>query len=249
MAGHSQFKNIMHRKGAQDKKRAKIFTRLTKEIIVATKAGLPDPAANPRLRAAIQAARAENMPKDKIENAIKRGSGETGGDNYEAIRYEGYGVGGVAVIVEVLTDNKNRAASEVRSTFTKNGGNLGETGSVNFMFDHVGQITFAKSIGDEDAVFEAAIEAGADNVESTEEEYIITTSRDLLHEVSSALEATFGEPKGAKFNWLAKVTAPVDEVQAASLLKMIDVLEECDDVQEVFSNFEVSEEVMRKLSA
>ena len=249
MAGHSQFKNIMHRKGAQDKKRAKIFTRLIKEIIVATKSGLPDMASNPRLRAAVLAARAENMPKDKIENAIKRGSGETSGDNYEAIRYEGYGVGGVAVIVEVLTDNRNRAASEVRSTFTKHGGNLGETGSVNFMFDHVGQITFATSVASEDAMFEAAIEAGAENVEATEEGYVITTTLEDMHEVSSALEAKFGDSKGAKFSWLAKVTAPVDEVQAASVLKMIDVLEDCDDVQEVFSNFEVSDEVMQKLSA
>lgn len=249
MAGHSQFKNIMHRKGAQDKKRAKIFTRLVKEIIVATKSGLPDPASNPRLRAAILAARAENMPKDKIENAIKRGSGDTGGDNYDAIRYEGYGPGGVAVIVEVLTDNRNRAASDVRTAFSKNGGNLGETGSVGFMFDHVGQIIFPKAAASEDALFEAAIEAGAENLESTDEDYIITTSMENMHEVSSALEAKFGEPKGSKLNWLPKTTTPVDEAQAATLLKMIDVLEDCDDVQEVFSNFEVSEEVMQKLSA
>jgi YebC/PmpR family DNA-binding regulatory protein len=249
MAGHSQFKNIMHRKGAQDKKRAKIFTRLIKEIIVATKSGLPDMASNPRLRAAVLAARAENMPKDKIENAIKRGSGETSGDNYEAIRYEGYGVGGVAVIVEVLTDNRNRAASEVRSTFTKHGGNLGETGSVNFMFDHVGQIVFAKGSISEDAMFEAAIEAGAENVEAVDDDFVITTTLEDMHEVVSALEAKFGDPKSSKFTWLPKVTAPVDEEQAASVLKMIDILEDCDDVQEVFSNFEVSEEVMRKLSA
>lgn len=249
MAGHSQFKNIMHRKGAQDKKRAKIFTRLVKEIIVATKSGLPDPVSNPRLRAAILAARAENMPKDKIENAIKRGSGDTGGENYDAIRYEGYGPGGVAVIVEVLTDNRNRAASDVRTAFSKNGGNLGETGSVGFMFDHVGQIIFPKAAASEDALFEAAIEAGAENLESTDEDYIITTSMENMHEVSSALEAKFGEPKGSKLNWLPKTTTPVDEAQAATLLKMIDVLEDCDDVQEVFSNFEVSEEVMQKLSA
>jgi YebC/PmpR family DNA-binding regulatory protein len=249
MAGHSKFKNIMHRKGAQDKKRAKIFTRCVKEIIVATKGGSPDPSMNPRLRAAIQAAKAENVPKDKIENAIKRGSGENDGENYEEIRYEGYGPSGVAMIVEVLTDNKNRAASDVRSAFSKNGGNMGETGSVSFMFDRVGQIEYPLNVAGEEAMFEAALEAGADNCESDEETHTITTASDGLHEVASALEAQFGEPSSAKLAWLPKTTADLSSEQAEKLLKLIDALEESDDVQEVTSNAEFSDDVLAKLSA
>ncbi len=249
MAGHSKFKNIMHRKGAQDKKRAKIFTRLIREIIVAAKSGLPDPAMNPRLRAAILAARVENMPKDKIENAIRRGSGESDSENYEEIRYEGYGPGGVAVIVEVMTDNRNRSASEVRAAFSKNGGNMGESGSVAFMFDRAGRIEYPADVAGEEEIFEAALEAGAENVESDEEGHIVTTAMEMLHEVAGALEAKFGEAKSAKLAWLPKNTVPVDEAGAAILFKMLEAIEESDDVQEVICNFEVSEDVLERLSA
>jgi len=249
MAGHSQFKNIMHRKGAQDKKRAKIFTRLIKEIITAAKSGMPDPAFNPRLRAAVLAARAENMPKDKIENAIKRGSGEVGGENYEEIRYEGYGPGGVAVIVEALTDNRNRAAAEIRAGFSKNGGTMGETGSVAFSFDRVGQVVFALEAGSEDAMLEAAIEAGAENCESDEEEHIITTAMDSLHEVAGVMAEKFGDPKSAKLVWLPKVTAPVGGDTLSTLMKMLEALEELDDVQEVTTNMEVDAAELERLSA
>lgn len=249
MAGHSQFKNIMHRKGAQDKKRAKIFTRLTKEIITAAKSGLPDPAFNPRLRAAVLAARAENVPKDKIENAIKRGSGEVGGENYEEIRYEGYGPGGVAVIVEAMTDNRNRAAADIRSGFSKNGGTMGETGSVAFSFDRVGQIIFAPEAGSEDAMLEAAIEAGAENCESDEEGHTITTTMDSLHEVTGAMSEKFGDPKSAKLAWLPKTTAPVGGETLTSLMKMIEALEDLDDVQEVTTNMEADAAELERLSA
>ncbi len=249
MAGHSQFKNIMHRKGAQDKKRAKIFTRLIKEIITAAKSGMPDPAFNPRLRAAVLAARAENMPKDKIENAIKRGSGEVGGENYDEIRYEGYGPGGVAVIVEAMTDNRNRAAADIRSGFSKNGGTMGESGSVAFSFDRMGQIVFAPEAGSEDAMLEAAIEAGAENCESDEEGHVITTAMDSLHEVASAMGDAFGDPKSAKLVWLPKVTTPVAGDTLASLMKMLDALEDLDDVQEVTTNMEVDAAELERLSA
>lgn len=249
MAGHSQFKNIMHRKGAQDKKRAKIFTRLTKEIITAAKSGLPDPAFNPRLRAAVLAARAENVPKDKIENAIKRGSGEVGGENYEEIRYEGYGPGGVAVIVEAMTDNRNRAAADIRSGFSKNGGSMGETGSVAFSFDRVGQIVFAPEAGSEDAMLEAAIEAGAENCESDEEGHTITTTMDSLHEVTGVMSGKFGDPKSAKLVWTPKTSTPVSGETLSSLMKMIEALEELDDVQEVTTNMEVDAAELERLSA
>lgn len=249
MAGHSQFKNIMHRKGAQDKKRAKIFTRLIKEIITAAKSGLPEVSANPRLRAAVLAARAENMPKDKIENAIKRGSGEVGGENYDEIRYEGYGPGGVAIIVEAMTDNRNRAAAEIRSAFSKNGGAMGETGSVGFMFDRVGQIVYPPEAGSEDALLEAAIEAGAENCESDSDGHIITTTMEGLHEVAAALAATFGDPKSAKLAWLPKTSTPVSGEALASLMKMIEALEDLDDVQEVTANFEVDAAELERLSA
>lgn len=248
MAGHSQFKNIMHRKGAQDKKRAKIFTKLTREIITAAKLGMPDPAMNPRLRGAIIAARKENMPKDRIDAAIKRGAGGTDGDNFEEMRYEGYGPAGVAVIVEALTDNRNRTAAEVRAIFSKNGGNLGETGSVAFSFNRVGRIVYKKDAAGDEAMFEAALEAGADNVESGEQ-HEITTAPDSLHEVASALEEPFGEAEEAKLAWIPTNTIELSEDQAATMIKLIEALEDCDDVQEVSSNFEVSDDVMAKLSA
>jgi YebC/PmpR family DNA-binding regulatory protein len=249
MAGHSKFKNIMHRKGAQDKKRAKMFTKLIKEIIVAAKGGLPDPAFNPRLRAAINAAKVENLPKDKIEAAVKRGSGATDTDNYEDIRYEGYGVGGVAVIVEALTDNRNRTASEVRAAFTKYGGNLGETGSVNFMFDHVGEVAYPLSVADEGAMLEAAIDAGANDCESDSESHRILTEIDSLHEVAAALEARFGAPASSGFVWQPQTMTALSEEQAVTLLKMLDVLEDSDDVQRVTTNADISEELLEKLSA
>src|SRR5690349_11537119 len=194
MAGHSQFKNIMHRKGAQDKKRAKVFTKLIRELQTAARQGLPDPDANPRLRAAIIAARGANMPKDTVERAIKRGAGGEGGENFEEVRYEGYGPGGVAIIVEALTDNRNRTASDVRAAFAKAGGNLGETNSVSFIFDHIGEIAYPAAAGSGDAMFEAALEAGADNVESGEEGHLVTTAPDDLNAVRDALEAKFGPP-------------------------------------------------------
>lgn len=248
MAGHSQFKNIMHRKGAQDKKRAKIFTKLTREIITAAKMGLPDPAMNPRLRAAIQAARKENMPKDRIDGAIKRGSGATEGDNFEEMRYEGYGPGGVAVIVEALTDNRNRTAADVRSIFAKMGGNLGETGSVAFTFSRLGRIVYGKDKASDDAMFEAALEAGAENVESGETHEIFTAS-DSMHEVATALEEKFGEAEEAKLVWVPLNTIELNEEQAQTMMKLIDALEDLDDVQDVSSNFEISDAILQKLSA
>lgn len=248
MAGHSQFSNIMHRKGAQDKKRAKIFTKLTREIITAAKMGMPDPAMNPRLRGAIISARKENMPKDRIEAAVKRGSGDTEGDNFEEIRYEGYGPAGVAVIVEALTDNRNRTAAEVRSTFSKLGGNLGETGSVAFSFNRIGRIVYSADTATDDAMFEAALEAGAENVESGEQ-HEITTAPDDLHEVATALEEKFGEAEVTKLAWVPTNTIELNEDQASTMFKLIEALEDSDDVQEVSSNFEVSDEIMAKLSA
>ena len=249
MAGHSQFKNIMHRKGAQDAKRAKVFTKITREIITAVKSGMPDPASNPRLRAAIQMARLENMSNEKVQAAIKRGSGANDTENYDEIRYEGYGPGGVAVIVEALTDNRNRTASEVRSSFTKYGGNLGETGSVAFMFDKVGALTYPAKAASEDAMLEAAIDAGADNCESSEAGHTITCAPENFGEVRDALEKTFGQPESAKIIWQPKNTTPVDEEQAKQLLKMIEVLEDSDDVQQVYCNFDISADILEKLSA
>jgi YebC/PmpR family DNA-binding regulatory protein len=248
MAGHSQFKNIMHRKGRQDAVRSKMFSKLAREITVAAKAGMPDPTMNPRLRLAIQNAKAQSMPKDNIERAIKKASGGDA-ENYEEVRYEGYGPAGVAVIVEALTDNRNRTASSVRSTFTKAGGALGETGSVSFSFDRVGEITYKLSAGDADTVMEAAIEAGADDVESDDEVHTIYCAFESIGEVSKALEATLGEAETVKAIWKAQNTVPVDEEKAQSLMKLIDTLEDDDDVQNVYSNFEVSDEVMAKLSA
>ncbi|MGR9283268.1 YebC/PmpR family DNA-binding transcriptional regulator [Rhizobium johnstonii] len=248
MAGHSQFKNIMHRKGRQDAVRSKMFSKLAREITVAAKAGLPDPTMNARLRLAIQNAKAQSMPKDNIDRAIKKAAGADG-ENYDEVRYEGYGPGGTAIIVEALTDNRNRTASNVRSSFTKAGGALGETGSVSFSFDHVGEITYKLSVGDGDKVMEAAIEAGADDVESDEDGHYITCAFEALGEVAKALESSLGEAETVKAVWRAQNNVPVDEEKAQSLLKLIDSLEDDDDVQNVYSNFEVSEEVMAKLSA
>ncbi|WEZ82588.1 YebC/PmpR family DNA-binding transcriptional regulator [Rhizobium sp. 32-5/1] len=248
MAGHSQFKNIMHRKGRQDSVRSKMFSKLAREITVAAKAGLPDPSMNASLRLAIQNAKAQSMPKDNIDRAIKKASGSDG-ENYEQIRYEGYGPGGTAVIVEALTDNRNRTASNVRSTFTKAGGALGETGSVSFSFDHVGEITYKLAVGDADKVMEAAIEAGADDVTTDEDGHTIICGFEALNEVSKALESALGEAETVKIVWKPQNTIPVDEEKALSVMKLIDVLEDDDDVQAVYSNFEVSDEVMAKLSA
>ena len=248
MAGHSQFKNIMHRKGRQDAVRSKMFSKLAREITVAAKAGLPDPSMNARLRLAIQNAKAQSMPRDNIERAIKKASGADS-ENYDEIRYEGYGPGGVAVIVEALTDNRNRTASNVRSTFTKAGGALGETGSVSFSFDRVGEITYKPDVGTADAVMEAAIEAGAEDVTSDEDGHTIICGFEDIGEVSKALEATLGEAETVKAIWKAHNSVPVDEERAESLMKLIDTLEDDDDVQNVYANFEVSDEVMAKLSA
>ncbi|PZU20526.1 MAG: YebC/PmpR family DNA-binding transcriptional regulator [Shinella sp.] len=248
MAGHSQFKNIMHRKGKQDSVRSKMFSKLAREITVAAKTGMPDPNMNPRLRLAIQNAKAQSMPKDNIERAIKKAAGNDG-ENYDEVRYEGYGPGGVAVIVEALTDNRNRTASNVRSIFTKAGGALGETGSVSFSFDRVGEITYKLAVGDADKVMEAAIEAGAEDVETDEEGHTIYCGFEDIGDVSKALEATLGEAETVKAVWKPQNTIPVDEEKAQSLMKLIDNLEDDDDVQNVYSNFEVSDEVMAKLSA
>ena len=248
MAGHSQFKNIMHRKGKQDSVRSKMFSKLAREITVAAKSGLPDPSMNARLRLAIQNAKAQSMPKDNIERAVKKASGADS-ENYEEVRYEGYGPGGVAVIVEALTDNRNRTASNVRSIFTKAGGALGETGSVSFSFDRVGEITYKPSVGDADSVMEAAIEAGAEDVTSDEEGHTILCGFEDIGEVSKALEEKLGEAETVNAIWKPQNTVPVDEEKAQSLMKLIDTLEDDDDVQNVYSNFEVSDEVMAKLSA
>ncbi|MGN6548867.1 MAG: YebC/PmpR family DNA-binding transcriptional regulator [Pararhizobium sp.] len=248
MAGHSQFKNIMHRKGRQDAVRSKIFSKLAREITVAAKMGTPDPAMNPRLRLAVQNARAQSMPKDNIERAIKKAAGGDG-ENYEEVRYEGYGPGGVAVIVEALTDNRNRTASNVRAAFTKAGGALGETGSVGFMFDRVGEIVYKPEAGDADRVMEAAIEAGADDVQSDEDGHTIICAFEDIGEVSKALEEKLGEPESVKPIWKAQTGTPVDEEKAESVMRLIGVLDDDDDVQNVYANFEVSDEVMAKLSA
>jgi YebC/PmpR family DNA-binding regulatory protein len=248
MAGHSQFKNIMHRKGKQDAIRSRLFSKLAREVTVAAKTGLPDPEKNPRLRLAVQNARAENMPKDNIERAIKKALGGDA-DTYEAIRYEGYGPGGVAIIVEALTDNRNRSASNVRSLFAKYGGNLGETGSVAFMFNRAGEITYKAKAGSADQVMEAAIDAGADDVQSDENGHVILCAFESIGEVTQALSAKLGEAETVKVVWKPQTVTPVDEETAQSLMKLIDSLDEDDDVQNVFTNFEVSEEVMKKLTA
>jgi YebC/PmpR family DNA-binding regulatory protein len=248
MAGHSQFKNIMHRKGRQDKVRSKLFSKLAREITVAAKLGLPDPDMNPRLRAAMLAARAENMPKDNMERAIKKALGGDA-ENYDEVRYEGYGPGGVAVIVEALTDNRNRTASDVRATFTKSGGNLAETGAVSFMFDRVGVVEFDATVASADAMLDAAIDAGAEDVVSSENGHEIYTSQDTLRDVAKALEATFGEPRKAALMWKPQNTIALDDEQGEKLLRLMTTLEEHDDVQNVYANFEVSDALVARMSA
>jgi YebC/PmpR family DNA-binding regulatory protein len=248
MAGHSQFKNIMHRKGRQDAVRSKLFSKLAREITVSAKLGVPDPDMNPRLRAAMIAARAENMPKDNIERAIKKAAGGDG-ESYEEIRYEGYGPGGVAVIVEVLTDNRNRTAGEVRATFTKSGGNLAETGAVAFMFDHVGVIEYDAKVASADAMFEVALEAGADDVVSGENGHEVYAALDKFGSVAKALEAKFGEPRKSSLVWRPQNTIAVDDEQGEKVLKLIEGLNDSDDVQNVYANFEVSDALVEKMSA
>jgi YebC/PmpR family DNA-binding regulatory protein len=249
MAGHSQFKNIMHRKGAQDAKRARHFAKLIREITVSARQGLPDPAFNPRLRAAMAAAREANMPRDTIERAVKKATGAAGGEDYVEVRYEGYGPAGVAVIVEALTDNRNRTASEVRAAFNKHGGALGETNSVSFMFNRVGVVEYPAKAATADAMLEAAIEAGADNAESGPDGHEITCAPDDFFAVRDALEARFGVPAAAKLDWRPATSVTLDEERATSLLKLVDALEDSDDVQNVYANFDIPEGVMQALSA
>jgi len=248
MAGHSQFKNIMHRKGKQDAARAKAFTKLAREITVAAKEGGPDPAMNSRLRLAIASARAENMPKDNIERAIKKAQGGDTG-SFDPVRYEGYATAGVAVIVEALTDNRNRTGAAVRAAFSKYGGNLGATGAVSHMFNHVGEIRFAAKVGSADEVLEAAIEAGAEDVASDENGHLVTCAFEDLGSVAVALEEALGTPESVKAVWRATISASVDEEQTLSVLKLIAALEEDDDVQSVYANFEVSDDILNKLTA
>src|SRR6516164_1899510 len=248
MAGHSQFKNIMHRKARQDAAKSKLFGKLAREITVSAKIGLPDPTMNPRLRAAIINARAENMPKDNIERAIKKASGGEG-ENFEQVRYEGYGPGGVAMIVEALTDNRNRTAAAVRSYLSKAGGALGESGSVAFMFDRVGQIVYQPSAGTADQMLEAAINAGAEDVQSDTAGHTITTHFNDLNEVAKNLEEALGEAESVKVVWLPRTTTALDEHKAEAMVKLVATLEDDDDVQEIYSNFEVSDAVMHKLTA
>jgi YebC/PmpR family DNA-binding regulatory protein len=248
MAGHSAYKNIMHKKGRADAARARTFSKLGREITVAAKMGTPDPAMNPRLRLAVQAARAENMPKDNIERAIKKAAGGDA-EAYESIRYEGYGPGGIAVIAEALTDNRNRTGGAVRSVFTKYGGNLGATGAVSHMFNHIGEITFPAKAGTADAVLEAAIEAGADDVVSDADGHVIATSFESLGTVAGALEEKLGPPSSVKAVWKPNLSTQVDEERAESIMKMIAALEDDDDVQHVYANFEISDEVLKKLTA
>jgi YebC/PmpR family DNA-binding regulatory protein len=249
MAGHSQFKNIMYRKGAQDARRARLFTKLIREIMVSARAGLADPAANPRLRAAIAAAREANMPRDTIERAIKRATGGEEGVTYEEVRYEGYGPGGVAIIVDALTDNRKRTASDVRMAFSKHGGALGETNSVSFQFKRVGEIQYPPGAAGAEAMFEAALEAGAENVESGAAGHEVISAPEDFAQVREALEAKFGAPSQAGLAWKPQAAVPVDEEQARSLLKLLEALEESDDVQSVSANFEISETLMTRLTA
>jgi YebC/PmpR family DNA-binding regulatory protein len=248
MAGHSQFKNIMHRKGRQDAVRSKLFSKLAREITISAKLGVPDPDMNPRLRSAILAARAENMPKDNIERAIKKSQGGDA-DTYEEIRYEGYGPGGVAMIVEVLTDNRNRTASDVRAAFTKSGGNLAETGAVSFMFDRVGVVEFDAGVASADDMLEAAIEAGADDVVSTEGGHEIYVTQERLRELARALEEKFGEPRKAALVWKPQNTVALDDEQGEKLLRLVGTLEDHDDVQNVYANFEVSDALVARMDA
>jgi YebC/PmpR family DNA-binding regulatory protein len=247
MAGHSQFKNIMHRKGAQDKKRAKIFTRLIRELTVAAKASA-DPDSNPRLRTAIAAARAANMPKDNIDRVLNKATGGGEETNYEEIRYEGYGPGGVAIIIDALTDNRNRTASEVRAAFSKYGGNLGETNSVGFMFDRIGLISYPKDLVSSEAAFEAAVESGASDVEATQSSYEFICSPEEFNNVREYLEDEYGQPESAGLSWKPQSTVELSADQASTLLKLLDVLDDNDDVQSTAANFEISDEVLEKLT-
>jgi len=249
LAGHSQFKNIMHRKGAQDARRARAFAKMIREITVSARQGLPDMASNPRLRSAVMAARAANMPRDTIERAIKKASGAGAGDDYEEVRYEGYGPAGVAVIVEALTDNRNRTASVVRAAFNKHGGAMGESNSVSFMFNRLGVVRYGADVADADTMLEAAIEAGADDAASTPEGHEVLVGIDGFFSVRDALEHKFGTPAEAKIEWRPNVTSVLDEEKAASVLKFLDVLEDDDDVQNVYANFEIPNDVMANLSA
>ena len=248
MAGHSQFKNIMYRKGAQDAKRARLFTKIGREIEVAAKLGSPDPDSNPRLRSAIQAARAANMPRDRIDRAMKRAAGDGDGAVYEEVRYEGYGPAGVAVIVEALTDNRNRTAADVRAAFSKNGGSLGETGSVSFLFDRAGLVRFAREAASSDEMFEAALEAGADDMDSDDEGHDVLTAPEDLHAVREALERSIGEPQAARLIWKPQTLVPVGEEPATVLFKLLEALDDHDDVQNVSANYDVSDEVLARLA-
>lgn len=248
MAGHSKFKNIMHRKGAQDKKRSAMFSKLSREITVAAKMGMPDPDMNPRLRLAVNAAKSQSMPKDNIQRAIDKASANEG-DDYEEIRYEGYGPGGSAIIVEALTDNRNRTATNIRTAFSKNGGNLGASGSVAHGFERLGLIVYPASIGGEDKVLEAALEAGAQDIQSGAEEHEIWTAADDLHEVANALEKSLGEAETVKLAWKPNLTVDMDEKDAGTLFKLVDALDDDDDVQTVWGNYEVSDEIMERLEA
>ena len=247
MAGHSKFKNIMHRKGAQDKKRSAMFSKLSREITVAAKSGMPDPDMNPRLRLAVNNAKAQSMPKDNIQRAIDKASANEG-DDYEEIRYEGYGPGGVALIVEALTDNRNRTATNMRTAFSRNGGNLAATGAVSHGFERKGMIEYPAGAGDEEKVLEAAIEAGGDDVESDDDGHVIWTDMEALHEVAKALETSLGEAESVKLAWKPNLSVDVAEDDAQTLFKLIDALEDDDDVQTVWGNYDVSDEVMEKLS-
>jgi YebC/PmpR family DNA-binding regulatory protein len=248
MAGHSKFKNIMHRKGAQDKKRAQLFARFSKEIMIAAKMGDPDPATNPRLRLAVQAARAQSMPKDNIERAIQKGAG--GGDDvdYEEIRYEGYGPGGVAIIVDVMTDNRNRSAADIRSIFNKHGGNMGETGSVSFNFERAGEVRYKPDVAGNEAVFEAALEAGAEDVESDEDAHVITCQADDLNDVATSMQETFGEAEQARLVWKPQNLSPVEGDPAEGLMKLLDALDDYDDTQNVWANYDISDAEMERLT-
>jgi YebC/PmpR family DNA-binding regulatory protein len=248
MAGHSQFKNIMHRKGAQDAKRARIFAKIIREITVSAREGLPDVASNPRLRAAVAAGLKQNMTRDTIDRAIKKAAGAGQGDNYESVRYEGHGPAGVAIIVEALTDNRNRTASVIRAAFNKHGGALGESNSVSFLFNRLGVVRYPLSVADADTMLEAAIEAGADDATSDAEFHEVTVAMDGFFAVRDALEQKFGQPAEARIEWRPNMTTALDEQKAASVLKLLDVLEDDDDVQNVYANFEISEEIMQKLS-
>jgi YebC/PmpR family DNA-binding regulatory protein len=248
MAGHSQFKNIMHRKGAQDARRGRQFAKIIREITVSARQGLPDPASNPRLRAAVIAARQANMPKDTVDRAIKKATGAAGGDDYVEVRYEGYGPAGVAIIVEALTDNRNRTASDVRTAFSKHGGALGETNSVSFLFNRLGVIRYPAAAASADDMLEAAIEAGADNVESDAEWHEVSCAVEDFFVVRDVLEGRFGDPESARLDWRPTTLVTLDTERASSLLKLLDVLEDSDDVQNVYANFDIPDAVMQTLS-